>query len=48
MRLREYACSLGFMEDSQPEQIEVGSAVHLSLDELESMDLSIHRAVAPR
>jgi hypothetical protein len=48
MRLREYACSLGFMEDSQPEQIEVGSAVHLSLDELESVDLSFDWTVAPR
>ena len=40
-------CS-GLLEHSEPEQIEAGSAVHLSFDELESMDLPFHLALAPR
>lgn len=36
------------MEDAQPEQIEAGSAIHLPLDQLEPMDLSFDRTIAPR
>ena len=36
------------MQDTQPEQIEVRAAIHLPLDELESMGLSLYWAIAPR
>lgn len=36
------------MEYSQPEQIETGAAIHLPLDQLESVYLSLDRAIAPR
>ena len=38
----------GLMEDTQPEQIEAGAAIHLPLDQLESVNLSFDGAIAPR
>ena len=35
------------MEDAEPEEIEVGSAVHGTLDELEPVDVALDRSVAP-
>jgi hypothetical protein len=38
----------GGIADAQTQQIEVGAAVHRSLDELQAMDLPLDRAAAPR
>jgi hypothetical protein len=38
----------GPLEYSQPEQIEAGAAIHLPLDQLESVNLSFDGAIAPR
>ena len=38
----------GLMEGTQPEQIEAGAAIHLPLDQLESVNLSFDRPIVPR
>ena len=35
------------MEDALPREIEAGAAVHAAFDELEAVDLSFDRAIAP-
>lgn len=40
--------SIGRIEDTQPEQVEAGTAVHLAFNQLQSMDLSFYLTVAPR
>ena len=51
--VREFAIApsgrqvLGRVKDTQPEQVETGTAVHLALDQLESVNLPLHHPVAP-
>ena len=35
------------VEDSDPEQVEAGAAIHLPLDEFESVDVSFDGSIAP-
>ena len=39
---------LGLVEDAFAKEIEASATVHLSLDELQSVDLTFHHSVAPR
>jgi len=35
------------VKDAQPEQVEAGAAIHLPLDQLQTVDLPFHHPVAP-
>jgi hypothetical protein len=45
--MRQNASSLDRLQDAESQQIEACSAVHLPLDELQSVDLPFHHAVTP-
>ena len=45
---RLFSSFLQHSQHSQPEQIEARAAIHLPLDQLQSMDLSLDWAIAPR
>jgi hypothetical protein len=45
--LRTFAETLWRVKHSDTQEIELGAAKHLALDELESIDVPLHRAIAP-
>jgi hypothetical protein len=47
-RMRWRTRKSGRVKDSQPEQVEAGAAIHLPLDQLQTVYLPFHHPVAPR
>ena len=45
--MRPRLSGLGRVKDAPPKQVEAGTAVHLTLHQLESVNLPLHHPVAP-